>query len=243
MHYKLSQHSYDDADLISASAFSQIVGVSCAAITKAKQSGRVDTFENKKHKECFHRILSPQQYSQTRDRRHVTIPTQGQKKAGFDNLTAQAVAHNPNYDVPTPGFGFAVPGVTDVDEPLDFASASAERADLATSKAQREFQNARLAKLRADEMEGRLVPKQQAAIIAYQIGANIQEKIMTLYSQLAPEIVGYFKELMTRGGLSNEQIAQITGDADHYVGEKIRQSCLKALKDLTDKTADNILDG
>ncbi len=242
MFYKHTQHSYPDSDLINASALSGLCGVSNAAITKAKQSGRLDTFENSDGKECFHRIRSPQQYHQTRDRRHVTIPTQGQKRAGYDNMTAQAVAHNPNYDVPTPGFGIPVPGITD-DDPLDFGSAEAERADLATSKAQKEFQNARLAKLKADEMEGRLVPKQQAAIIAYQIGANIQDKVMTIYSYLAPEIVGYFKDMMTRAEIPNEKIIEITSDADHYVGEKIRKACLGALKDLTEKTEENILDG
>lgn len=243
MFYKHSQHSYPDSDLINASAFSRIVKISNAAVTKAKQSGRLDTFENSEGKECFHRIRSPQQYWATRDRRHVTTTTQGQKQAGFDNMTAQAVAHNPNYDVPTPGFGVPIPGVTDVDDPLDFGSAAAERADLATSKAQKEYQNARLAKLKADEMEGRLVPKQQAAIIAYQIGANIQDKVMTIYSYLAPEIVGYFKDLMTRAEIPNEKIIEITGDADHYVGEKIRKACLNALKDLTEKTEENFLDG
>jgi len=243
MFYSHTKHSYPDSDLINASALAELCGVSNAAITKAKQSGRLDTYENSDGKECFHRIRSPQQYLKTRDRRHVTIPTRGQKQVGYDNLTAQAVAYNPKFDVPSSGFGLPVPGVTDVDDPLDLASASAERADLETSKAQKEFQMARLAKLKADEMEGRLVPKQQAAIIAYQLGANIQDKVMTIYSYLAPEIVGYFKDLMTKAEIPNEKIIEIVGDADHYVGEKIRKSCLNALKDLTERTKENILDG
>lgn len=239
MFYKHSQHAYPDSDLINGSDLSKIVGVSAVAVSKAKLIGRLDTFENSKGKECFHREVSPKQFFQKRDRRHITTPTRAQMASGFDNLTAQAVAHRKEFDV---GLGLPVPGITD-SETFDLGEAMADRADLTTSKAQKEFYQARLMKLKADEMEGRLVPKQQAAIAAYQLGANIQDKIMTIYSRLAPEIVGYFKEQMTKAEIPNEKIVVITGDADHYVGEKIRKSCLTALRDLTEKTEENILDG
>lgn len=240
MFYKHSQHAYPDGDLISGSDLSKIIGVSAVAISKAKQNGRLDTFENSKGKECFHREISPKQFFKKRDRRHITTPTRAQMASGFDNMTAQAVAHRQEFDV---GLGLPVPGVNDSADPFDLGEALAERADLKTSNAQKAFYQARLMKLKADEMEGRLVPKQQAAIAAYQLGANIQDKIMTIYSRLAPEIVGYFKEQMTKAGISSENIASITGDADHYVGEKIRKACLTALRDLTEKTEENILDG
>lgn len=240
MFYKHSQHAYPDGDLILGSDLSKIIGVSAVAISKAKQNGRLDTFENSKGKECFHRELSPKQFFKKRDRRHITTPTRAQMASGFDNMTAQAVAHRQEFDV---GLGLPVPGVNDSADPFDLGEALAERADLKTSNAQKAFYQARLMKLKADEMEGRLVPKQQAAIAAYQLGANIQDKIMTIYSRLAPEIVGYFKEQMTKAGISSENIASITGDADHYVGEKIRKACLTALRDLTEKTEENILDG
>lgn len=240
MFYKHSQHAYPDGDLILGSDLSKIIGVSAVAISKAKQNGRLDTFENSKGKECFHREISPKQFFKKRDRRHITTPTRAQMASGFDNMTAQAVAHRQEFDV---GLGLPIPGVSDSADPFDLGEALAERADLKTSNAQKAFYQARLMKLKADEMEGRLVPKQQAAIAAYQLGANIQDKIMTIYSRLAPEIVGYFKEQMTKAGISSENIASITGDADHYVGEKIRKACLTALRDLTEKTEENILDG
>ena len=240
MFYKHSQHAYPDGDLILGSDLSKIIGVSAVAISKAKQNGRLDTFENSKGKECFHRELSPKQFFKKRDRRHITTPTRAQMASGFDNMTAQAVAHRQEFDV---GLGLPIPGVNDSADPFDLGEALAERTDLKTSNAQKAFYQARLMKLKADEMEGRLVPKQQAAIAAYQLGANIQDKIMTIYSRLAPEIVGYFKEQMTKAGISSENIASITGDADHYVGEKIRKACLTALRDLTEKTEENILDG
>lgn len=239
MFYKRTQHAYPDSDLILGSDLKIILGVSATAVSKAKASGRLDTFENSKGKECFHREISPKQFFNKRDRRHITTPTRAQAASGFDNMTAQAVAHRKEFDV---GFGMPIPGVSDA-EPLDFGEALAEKADLETSNAEKAFYQARLMKLKAAEMEGRLVPKQQAAIVAYQLGANIQDKIMTIYSRLAPEIVGYFKEQMTNSGIPNEKIIEITGDADHCVGEKIRKACLAALRDLTEKTEENILDG
>lgn len=243
MYYRQTMHQYPDNELINATTLASMCGVSQAAITKAKRSNRIDSFENSDGKERFHKIRSAEQFMKTRDRRHVTTPTTAQRNAGFDKMTAQAVAHLPRFDVPSPGFGAKISGVPDADDPLDFAEAAAESADLATSKAEKEFQMARLAKLKADEMEGRLVPKQKAAIVAYQLGANIQDKIMTIYSQLAPEIVGYFKEMMVKSGIDNEKVIEVTADANHYVGEKIRKACWTALKDLTEKTEENILDG
>ena len=154
-------------------------------------------------------------------------------------MAAQAVAHRAEFDA---GTGQPPVFVGD-DEPFDLGDVAKERVDLAQSKALKEFYQARLAKLRTAEMEGRLVPKAQAAIAAYQLGANIQDKIMTIYSWLAPEIVGYFKDQMIKVGISTDLMLAATGDADHYVGEKIRKACLTALKDLTDKTEENILDG
>ena len=240
MYYRHSQHAYPDSDLVSGSKIKSVIGVSAPAISKAKLSGRIDTFENSKGKECFHREITPKQFFDKRDRRHITTPTRAQMASGFDNMTAQAVAHRKEFDV---GLGIPVPSASSDVEPFDLGEALAERADLATSKAQKEFYQAKLMKLKSDEMEGRLVPKQQAAIAAYQLGANIQDKIMTVYARLAPEVVGYFKEAMTNAGVDNEKITAVTAGADHAVGEKIRKACLAALRDLTEKTEENILDG
>lgn len=238
MRYTVSQHSYTDSELISARDLSRIVGVSCPAITKAKLSNRIDSYDNSKGRECFHRVISPKQYLTNRDRRHVTTPTQAQARSGFDNLTAQAVAHRAEYDT-----GLNTPPVFIDDGTISLGDAMHERLDLAQSKAVKEFYDSQLKKMRCAEMEGRLVPKQQAAIAVYQLGANIQDKIMTIYSWLSPEIVGYFKDQMGKAGVTSDVILAVVADANHYVGEKIRKACATALKDLTEKTEDNILDG
>jgi hypothetical protein len=234
MFYKRSQHTYPDGDLINALALAQQCGVSCAAITKAKQSNRIDSFENSKGKECFHRVLSAIQFQKSRDRRHVTTATSGQKHAGFDNEMAQAVAHRPEFDNPNAAFS--------AERDVDFSVAMAETMDLATSKAKKEFNLAKLAELKAAEMEGRLVPKNAVAVKVYQLAANVQDKILTMYSWLAPEIVGYFKDRCGQVGIDQDKTLQIFDDADHAVGEKIRKACLTSLKDIASKTVENILE-
>lgn len=240
MFYRRAQHSYPDRELITALALSKLCGVSCAAITKAKQRGRIDTFENSRGKELYHEVLSVQQFAASRDRRHVTTPTTAQKAAGFDNLTAQANAHRPEFDNPLHPIA---PTPTEADvQAVDFGSALQETADLATAKAQKEFYMARIAKIKVDELEGRLVPKQQVAVKVYQLGANVQDKIMTIYSWLAPEICGYFRDRCAQVGVDSDKVLQIFDDCEHAVGEKIRKACLTSLKDIASKTQENIID-
>jgi hypothetical protein len=182
----------------------------------------------------YHRILSVRQFRENRDRRHVTTPTQGQKRMGFDNLTAQAVAHDSSFDIPDENL---------LEDSAAIEDALVKRDELAVAKQEKEKQLARLARLKADEMEGRLVDKAKVAIKVYQIGANVQEKIMTVYSWLAPEIVGYFRNLMVSSGIENQKVIDLTADSSHEIGEKIRRACLQALKDLTEKNEETILDG
>lgn len=232
-YYKKSQHTYHDHELINAISLADLIGVSPAAITKAKKAGKLDSFENSDGKECYHATMAVEQYRAKRDRRHVTVATTGQRQAGFDNEMAQAVAHKPKFDMPIAslaGAGF------------DFGEAMSDVADLETSKAQKEFYLARLAKLKADEMEGKLVPKQVCANHVYQIAANVQDKIMNIYNVLAPEIVGYFEKRGDEIGLNADQVAALKDDAQHHIGELIRRSCLGVLRDIAAKNVDNILD-
>lgn len=234
MNYPRSKHSYPDSDLINATALRAYLDVSAPAISKATTNGRLDTYENSKGKRMYHRILSVRQFRENRDRRHVTTPTQGQKRMGFDNLTAQAVAHDSSFDIPDENL---------LEDSAAIEDALVKRDELAVAKHEKEKQLARLARLKADEMEGRLVDKAKVAIKVYQIGANVQEKIMTFYSWLAPEIVGYFRNLMVSSGIENQKVIDLTADSSHEIGEKIRRACLQALKDLTEKNKDTILDG
>lgn len=234
MNYPRSKHSYPDSDLINATALRAYLDVSAPAISKATTNGRIDTYENSKGKRMYHRILSVRQFRENRDRRHVTTPTQGQKRMGFDNLTAQAVAHDSSFDIPDENL---------LEDSAAIEDALVKRDELAVAKQEKEKQLARLARLKADEMEGRLVDKAKVAIKVYQIGANVQEKIMTVYSWLAPEIVGYFRNLMVSSGIENQKVIDLTADSSHEIGEKIRRACLQALKDLTEKNEETILDG
>lgn len=232
--YRKSQHNYLDYELGTALKLADVLGRSPAAITKAKKAGKLDTFENSEGKEMYHIATAVDQFRSKIDRRHVTVATIGQKRAGFSNEMAQSVAHDPKYDNPDEVIN---------DRVLDFGEAMEECNRLEVSKAQKEYNLARLAKLKADELEGKLVPKQECANRVYQLAANVQDKLMNIYNALAPEIVGYFSKRAAEIGIDAEKISALETDAAHSVGEMIRRSCLSSLREIAEKTKENILDG
>lgn len=237
MDYLRHQHSYSDDELVTGAKIAAQIGVSGAAISKATAKGRLDTFRNSRGERCYHRIVSAQQWSLKKDRSKVTTPTRGQMAAGYDKMDAQATAHiigNENPQAPKP-VSAAVQGI-------DYGAAVQERQELEVSKAEKEFHMARLAKLKADEMEKRLVDKQTIYIKSYQLGAMIQERLMNLYVQLAPKIVGSFQEQLGNAGIDAEKMRVAMKDSVHDVGELIRKECIVALKDLSEKTVENYFD-
>ena len=92
-------HSYGDSELVTGSVLAKQLGVSDMAVSKAKMSNRIDTFDDSKGRERYHPIVSAQQFRASRDRRHVTTATKGQRAAGLDDLAAQAVAFNKVYAI------------------------------------------------------------------------------------------------------------------------------------------------
>lgn len=241
MFYLRSQHSFEDGELISGKELAELLGVSCPAITKARNSGRIDTFENSRHKECYHKVLSVQQFTAKKDRSKVTTPTTAQKKAGYDNLQAQATAHKVGGELPDNLRRAPVPNRAPV-ETIDFGADMQERQELEVSRAEKEYHNARLAKLKADEKEGSLVDKELCFTRAYQIGAQVQEKVMNLYVQLAPKICGGVQELLIANGVEAATLRVAMKDAQHTIGEMIRKECVSAMQFLSSKTAEDFLD-
>lgn len=237
MNYERHQHSYGDEDLVNGKKIAEIIGVSGAAISKATKIGRIDTFVNSRGEKCYHQIVSPQQWSLKKNHSKVTTPTRGQMAAGYDNLTAQATAHligNENPQAPKP--------VSAPIQGIDFAAAMQEQQEYEVSRAQKAFHDARLAKHRADMLEGRLVDKQTIFIKAYQLGAAIQEKVMNLYVQLAPKICGRLQEQLGAAGLDEEKLRFAMKDANHEIGEIIRKESITVLKDLSEKTPEDFFD-
>ena len=237
MDYLRHQHSYSDDELENGAMFAKQMGVSGAAVSKATAKGRIDTFRNSRGEKCYHKVVSAQQWSLKKDRSKVTTPTRGQMAAGYDNIDAQATAHilgNENPQAPRP-VSAPVQGV-------DLGAVMQERQELEVSKAEKEFHMARLAKLKADEMEGRLVDKQTVFVKAYQMGAMIQEKVMNMYVQLAPKIVGHIQEQLSMSGIEAEKLRVAMKDSNHEIGEIIRKESITVLKDLSERTPENFFD-
>ena len=237
MDYLRHQHSYSDDELENGAMFAKQIGVSGAAVSKATAKGRIDTFRNSRGEKCYHKVVSAQQWSLKKDRSKVTTPTRGQMAAGYDNIDAQATAHiigSENPQAPKP-VSAPVQGV-------DFGSVMQERQELEVSKAEKEFHMARLAKLKADEMEGRLVDKQTIFVKAYQMGAMIQEKVMNMYVQLAPKINGFLQEQLSGAGIDAEKMRIAMKDSNHEIGEIIRKESIAVLKDLSERKPENFFD-
>lgn len=237
MDYQRHQHSYGDDELVTGAKIAEQIGVSGAAISKATAKGRLDTFRNSRGEKCYHRVVSAQQWSLKKDRSKVTTPTRGQMAAGYDNIDAQATAHiigNENPQAPRP--------VSAPVQGIDFGSVVQERQELEVSKAEKEFHMARLAKLKADELEGRLVDKQTLFLKAFQMGAMIQEKVMNMYVQLAPKICGMLQEQLAAANIEAEKLRVAMKDSNHEIGEIIRKESINVLKDLSERTAENFFD-
>lgn len=237
MDYLRHQHSYSDDELITGAKLAELIGVSGAAVSKKTAKGKIDTFRNSRGEKCYHKIVSVQQWSLSKDRSKVTTPTRGQMAAGYDNLDAQAVAHvygSENPQAPKP-VQAAIQG-------FDFGSALQERQELEVSKAEKAYHDARWSKLRADEAEGRLVDKQTVYIKAYQMGAMIQEKVMNMYVQLAPKICGMIQEELSKADIEAEKLRVAMKDSNHEIGELIRKESINVLKDLSERTAENFFD-
>lgn len=237
MDYQRHQHSYTDEELESGAQFAKQIGVSGAAVSKATAKGRLDTFRNSRGEKCYHKVVSAQQWTIKKDRSKVTTPTRGQMAAGYDNIDAQATAHilgNENPQAPKP--------VSAPVQGIDFGSVMQERQEFEVSRAEKEFHNARVAKFKADELEGRLVDKQTVFLKAYQIGAMIQEKVMNMYVQLAPKIVGHIQEQLSMSGIEAEKLRVAMKDSNHEIGEIIRKESISLLKAFSEKTVDNFLD-
>lgn len=233
MRYSRSFHSYSDADLISGTELSKLLGVSPMAVSKAKMSNRIDSFDDSKGRECFHRIVSAQQFRAKKDRRHVTTPTIGQKAAGMDALAAQATAHDPKFDFPRGKYGEPLPNRAPT-ETFDFGAELVERKDLEISRAEKEYQLSRLAKLKADAVEGKLVDKTVAFNKIYGIASAAQEKIVSNYITLAPQIVGKMTEAIVAAGFDELKIRKIAKEMEHDVGEMIRKENLNSLRNFTE---------
>ena len=125
---------------------------------------------------------------------------------------------------------------------IDFGAVVQERQELEVSKAEKAYHDARWAKFRADEMEGRLVDKQTVYLKAYQMGAIIQEKVMNMYVQLAPKICGFLQEELAKADIEPEKLRVAMKDSNHEIGEIIRKESIIVLKDLSERNSENFFD-
>ena len=236
LNFPKKEHTFSDADLINASCLAEKLGVSSAAITKAVKSGRLDTFENSKGKPLFAREYSAKQFLTKKDRSKVTTPTKAQKAAGFTNSTAQASAAIPGAENPQMMQRMQERIGENLSQMRDWKSMFEDLdVDLETSRALKETQMARLATLKAEEMEGRLVDKHLAFQKCFKATNEIQEKLTSIYSKIAPIIVGELTDIAVNAGADGAILSNAKSAMEHAAGEKIRVAIIDTLRELVDK--------
>jgi len=226
MLYDRMHHDFKDEDLISGSKLAEILGVSPAAISKARFAGRLDTWLNSKGRECYHKVISPKQFLSSRNLSKVTGPTRSQKASGIDGFGAQLESNSLNFD------------------PDKVRASEQESFDYADARAERETHQARLMKLKADEAEGKLVNKDEAGQKVYALASSVKDRMMAIHLKIAPIVVSNLEQSMIASGMKVEDARRIlsAGKLDAIVGETIRKHVIEAMHDILEKTAKTILE-
>lgn len=236
MNFERHEHAYPDGELLSGSALAECLGVSKMAVSKAVKSGRLDTFMNSKGKPCFPRDYSINQFYTKKDRSKVSTPTRAQKAMGMSNAQAQAVANVPGAENPARMDRMQQRMEENMSQMRDWKSMFEDLdVDLETSRALKETQMARLATLKAEEMEGRLVDKHLAFQRCFKASNEIQEKLTSLYSKIAPVIVGELTDIAVNAGADGAILANVKSQMEHAAGERIRVSIIDTLRELVEK--------
>ena len=242
MNYLRVQHTHPDSELVSQRALAEKLGVTRKAIEKAIESGRIDTFENTKGVKKLHPTVSSEQFHTNKAKNKVTTPTRGQKSVGMDNLSAQAVAHLP---MTNPG----TPRNTQEKKSMSLRDAerivSDEKESLASSRAEKEKHQARLAELKVLREEGTLVDKNEFFQKAYTVTTAIQDQLNGLAPQVTPQITSAVEEALVKSGLEPVKVREIMAKSDlgHTIREAIRTGVTKSLRDLTSKPLEDIFNG
>ena len=224
MNYKQGEHPYKDNELINGSDLAKKIGVSPAAVTKALKKGRMDTFENSNGKKRFHRVASVDQFLGNRNVSLVTTATRAQKQMGLSDIEAKALA---------------VPLIS-----KDTGITAQDVYDYAEARAEREFHQARLAKLKADELEGNLVDKIKASQKVYELASSVKDRLLAIHLKIASSCMSPIEKALCDAGIDGDvaRNALSIGHIEMVVGEVCRKQIIDSLRDIISKERDSYAD-
>ncbi|MBO5916967.1 MAG: hypothetical protein J6Q25_08660 [Bacteroidales bacterium] len=224
MNYPVGTHNIADADLVSATIVAHALGVTDAAVSKAKRIGRISTFENTKGKPLFHLETTKREWYANRNPSKVTTATNGQKAVGLTDFEARLSAKK--------NFG-------DDGSPLP----DSEVFDFGKERAAREHFAAEMAKIKTDEMKGMLVDKLKASQKVYELASSVKDRLLSIHLKVASAVMAPLENALIDAGLTADVVrnALSIGQVEKVIGEVVRKNVIDSLRDIISKEQDNFV--
>lgn len=218
MNYTVDKHNFKDSELVSATEAAHAIGVTDAAVSKAKRIGRISTFENSKGKQCYHLDTFKREWFANRNPSKVTTATNGQKAVGLTDFEARLAAKK--------NFG-------DDGEPIS----DQEAFDFGKERAAREHFSAEMARIKTEEMKGELVNKTKASQKVYEIASSVKDRLLAIHLKVASAVMAPLEKSLTDAGLTAETVrnALSIGHVEKVIGEVVRKNVIDSLRDIISK--------
>lgn len=224
MNYSVGTHNIADADLVSASTVAHALGVTDAAVSKAKRIGRISTFENSRGKQLFHLETTRREWYSNRNPSKVTTATNGQKAVGLTDFEARLSAKK--------NFG-------DDGAPLP----DSEVFDFGKERAAREHFAAEMAKIKTDEMKGMLVDKLKASQKVYELASSVKDRLLSIHLKVASAVMAPLESSLIDAGIASDVVrnALSIGHVEKVIGEVVRKNVIDSLRDIISKEQDKFI--
>lgn len=224
MNYPFGAHNIPESDLVSASTIAHALGVTDAAVSKAKRIGRISTFENSRGKQLFHLDTTKREWFANRNPSKVTTATNGQKAVGLTDFEARLSAKK--------NFG-------DDGAPLP----DSEVFDFGKERAAREHFAAEMAKIKTDKMKGMLVDKLKASQKVYELASSVKDRLLSLHLKVASAVMAPLESSLIDAGLASDVVrnALSIGHVEKVIGEVVRKNVIDSLRDIISKEQDKFV--
>lgn len=224
MNYAVGTHNIADADLVSASTVAHALGVTDAAVSKAKRIGRISTFENSRGKQLFHLETTKREWFANRNPSKVTTATNGQKAVGLTDFEARLSAKK--------NFG-------DDGAPLP----DSEVFDFGKERAAREHFAAEMAKIKTDEMKGMLVDKLKASQKVYELASSVKDRLLSIHLKVVSAVMAPLESSLIDAGIASDVVrnALSIGHVEKVIGEVVRKNVIDSLRDIISKEQDKFV--
>lgn len=224
MNYPFGAHNIPESDLVSASTIAHALGVTDAAVSKAKRIGRISTFENSRGKPLFHLDTTKREWFANRNPSKVTTATNGQKAVGLTDFEARLSAKK--------NFG-------DDGAPLP----DSEVFDFGKERAAREHFAAEMAKIKTDEMKGMLVDKLKASQKVYELASSVKDRLLSIHLKVASAVMAPLESSLIDAGIASDVVrnALSISHVEKVIGEVVRKNVIDSLRDIISKEQDKFV--